>query len=156
MKTYKQFITEAEISNEQMMDGISKAFSKYFPHGWKIVRQGNGLSADSIHVYIGLVGDTTELPSGIRENDPMFHSWILFPDKKGWSAESSQGSLAINPPEGSYLAMGSVKTKWRKTKGDNNKMVKTFDTFFKRLKALVKENESNIYGRNKLKDKYFK
>jgi len=147
---------DSDASAKDMMEAIDKSFKKYFPNGWSRIRPGTGISSDSISVNIGLIGKDADVPNGIRQNDPMLHTWLLFPDANGYSAEMGQGSIMLNPPEGSYLAMSPLKTKWRKTKGDAKKMVKTFDSFFKKLKDMVKKNQANIFGRNELNDKYFK
>lgn len=156
MKNFKQFINEKEMTSTDMGNAIQKNFRKQFPKGWIIVRAGAGISKDTVSVTLGLIGDKKELTSGILENDPMFHSWLLFKDPKGWSAEITQGRLSVNPPEGTHYAMGSVKTKWRKTAGDENKMINTFATFFQKLKKIVKDNEDEIYQRSKYSDKFFK
>jgi len=156
MKNFKEFISEASTPAEGMMKDIEKSFKKQFPKGWSIIHQGGGISKDTISIVIGLIGNKSDLPNGILENDPMFHSWLLFQHPKGYTAEILQAGISINPPEDSYLAMGRIKTKWRKTTGDEAKMVKTLDAFFKKLKKLVKDNEDNIFGRSKYNDKYFK
>lgn len=142
-------------NNQFIVDSIQKSFDKQFPNAWSIIRVQK-LIGEVITVTFGLV-DKSELTSGILENDPVFHSFIIHieGDDKYEAAVNSSG-ISINPPEGSYYAMERVKTKFRKTKGDSKRIVKTFDTFFKRLKVLVKANEANIYQRQNYSDKYFK
>jgi hypothetical protein len=51
------------------------------------------------------------------------------------------------------MAMGSIKTKFRKAKGDAKKMHRYFETGFKRLKDIVKENKDKIYSSPTNRDK---
>ena len=97
------------------------------------------------------------MSGGIIHNDPMHHTFIIFGEGEDkWSAENSIAGISINPPKGSFLAMESVKTKWRKTTGTGQKVLKAYERFFPRLKKLLKDNEANIYQRDSYKDKYFK
>ena len=66
------------------------------------------------------------------------------------------GSLHVNPPEGSRDAGASIKTPWRKTKGDAKKIAKAFETFASRTKKLVQDNEADIAGRSEIDDKFIK
>jgi len=72
-----------------------------------------------------------------------------------YEVEVLQGRLSINPTN-PHMAMSSVKTKWRKTTGSPDKVLKAFLRFFTNLRKLVNEHESNIYQRNKYDDKWFK
>lgn len=159
IKESLQNVYEAEMEAgdvEQLMDDIRSSFKKYFPHGYINIGKGAGISKGTIHLAIGLIDDVNKLSSGIRENDPMIHKFIIFPEANGFSAELSYGNLSVNPPEGSYLAMGRVKTNWRKTRGDAKKIAKAYDTFFGRLKKIVKDNEADVYHRDMYDDKYFR
>jgi hypothetical protein len=156
MESYKEYFTEAKIeSDEDLIKSIESNFKKHFPNGWIITGINKGLGG-YLGINMGIIGNRSELPSKILDNDPVHHKFIIHKEKGGYSAEVLVGGISINPPKDSYLAMGNVKTKWRKTKGDTTKINKAFDTFFKRLKALVKEHESDIYHRDMYSNKYFK
>lgn len=140
----------------EVIENIKSSFNKHFPLGWMIIGKGRGIGSDTISISMGLV-DSSELQSNILMNDPVFHSFLIFVEGEDkYEATYNQGRISINPEPGTHYAMGSVKTKFRKAKGDLAKMTRTYDTFFKRLKVLVSENESNIYHRSNYSDKYFK
>lgn len=135
-----------------MIKEIEKEFKSQFPNGW--IRFGKTcLGGNEDTFRFGLV-DPNELTSKILMNDPVYHSFIIFNDSKGFSAEGG-GCISVNPVE-KFYAMSSVKTKWRKTRGNEERVLKAFKTFFGRLRVLVDENESNIYQRDKYSDKWFK
>lgn len=159
MKSFNQYLNEAvEPTAEDIklvMSSIESAFLSKFPNCYLSVTESKSLG-HSIGVSFGLILNKAELPSGIRDNDPVQHQFIIHINKNGFEAVPLQGSIWINPPAGSYLAMGRIKTPFRKTSGDAKKIIKAFETFVPRLKQLVKDNEANIYGRQKYKDVYFK
>ena len=145
-------ILEDEENSEEIIDGIKIVFKKYFPNGWIIWRK---ISSNTISFSLGIIGDKKELSSGILDNDPVHHKFIIRKEKMGWEVENLIGSIAINPIE-QYLVMSSVKTKFRKTKGNTKKIINTFDRWFGKLKSLIKDNEENIYHRDQYSDKFFK
>lgn len=159
MKTFDKFISESTAPTQEdinkVMSEIESAFLSKFPNCFLQVQESKGFG-HSIFVNFGLVLNKAELPSGIRDNDPVSHKFMIYIEKTGFEAITLTGGIAVNPPAGSYNAMGFVKTPFRKTKGDAKKIIKAFETFVPRLKQLVKDNEANIYGRDKLKDVYFK
>jgi len=145
------------MNNEQLYQEIKNEFYTVFPNGWF----GGGVSKstfgdnENISFDFGLV-DRDCLPSRILLNDPVHHKFFIYVEPDGQLESSTlQSVISVNPPADSYLAMGRVKTKYRKTTGDHAKILKSFQRFFGRLKTLVVENESNIYQRNKYADKFF-
>lgn len=157
MKSFKDYINEeANPDFEKIRDAAEKAFKKEFPNGWISSNIGRLIDSYSLVIDLGVVSDHSQLTSRIVRNDPVYHKFMITDEGKHFEARNLIGDISINPPEGSYLAMGRVKTKFRKTKGDADKIIKTFDVFFGRLKKLVKDNEANIYGRKEYSDKYFK
>lgn len=143
---------ENENNDKEIIEGIKIVFNKYFPNGWIFQQK---ISSDTISFSFGIIGDKKELSSGILDNDPVHHKFIIRKEKMGWEVENLIGSIAINPTEQSS-AISSVKTKFRKTKGNTKKIINTFDRWFGKLKSLIKDNEENIYQRSKYSDKYFK
>jgi|GEM_PF-1998746 len=129
---------------------IEKSYRKYFPKGMfyskKLALGGSGFS-----FTIGLIGDKKDLPNGIEHNDPMRHVFMVNSRDGVFEVTSPSGNLSVNPPEKSFMAMGSVKTKFRKLKGDEKKIVAGMDRFFSKLKNTVKDNKDNIYGADKIR-----
>ncbi|KFZ25651.1 MAG: hypothetical protein KQ78_02144 [Candidatus Izimaplasma bacterium HR2] len=145
-------VLENENNEKEIMDGIKNVFEKHFSNGWFNLRK---ISSDSIGFSFGIIGDKKELSSGILDNDPVHHKFMIRKEEMGWEVKNLFGSIAINPKE-KYMAMSSVKTKFRKTKGDTKKIISTFDKWFVKLKSLIKDNEENIYQRSNYSDKFFK
>lgn len=163
MKSYTEFLNESKDISAEKQEEASKLATqltviakKYFPNSYAASNFSKSMSLWSITFQFGLIGDKSDVPNGIRRNDPVDHLFNIYVTESGYEVSALIGGLATNPEEGSYLAIRNVKTPFRKTKGDVKKIEKTFDTFFKRLKKLVDDNKDNIYGVDKIKDKYFK
>ena len=146
-------ISEDVDQDAQLFAAIKKQFLHYFPNGW--ISGGPYIYlVKVIGVKFGLIADHSELPSNIAMNDPMFTNIpirVMAPD----SYETSlQGSISVNPTE-KYMAMGTIKTRTANIKGNGAKVLTGFTKLFETMKKMVKDNEQNIYGRNKYSDKYF-
>jgi hypothetical protein len=139
---------------ENFCKNLENEYKKYFPKGYFKCVKTTSLSSDIYKYQFGMVGDEKDVASGIRQNDPMWHSGLIFINKDNLELSPSQGGIAINPPEGSYLAMQKVKTKMRKTKGDHAKIEKYLKNFFKKLHGILKENQDNLYDSTGKLDKY--
>jgi len=149
-------VNESISTDEELMLEIEREFKKKFPFGFFSITKRNMFGSPVIGISLGLIGDVNELTSKIRDNDPMFHSFLIdLKAENKYESRNNRGSLSVNPKE-RHLAMSSVKTSMRKTSGDANKILKAYITFFAKLKKIVKENESDIYSRDKYSDKYFK
>ncbi len=141
-----------EVSPDEVIKEIEKSFKKYFPKGFIDVSGEKDFAGKTITVQWGLVGDERYLPNKIRRNDPMYGVQVIFV-RDGGVYETSGGThgLHLKPSKDSYLAMELLKHRLRKTKGDGQKMIKTFDNFFKKLAQMVKENKDKIYGADNIK-----
>lgn len=158
MKQFKQFLNEKDESAQdmkQLADDIESLLKRKFPNGNVYARFSNNLT-ESISVWVGLVGNTRELTSGIAGNDPLATGFTVFRDPKGFIIETRRSALSVNPEEGSYMAMGSVKIPFRKTRGDEKKILKALERWADRTIAVVRDEEANIYNRANYSDKYFK
>ena len=132
--------------SQDFCQSIEKEFKKYFPKGFFQCNKKSGIDGKPMYTYsFGLIGNINDVPNKIRGNDPMFHSGLIYIDGDTLELNPLQGGLHTNPEPGSYLAMGTVKTKMRKTKGDEAKIIKYFGNFFKKLRGIVDENKDNIY-----------
>ena len=88
----------------------------------------------------------------------MKHGFIMWSlgDSGAWSFKVSGGAkIYINPAEGSYNAMDSIKTKM----GNNSKITLAkadvkMTKFFKKLSGLMQDNKDNIFGVKDIKPKY--
>lgn len=154
MKSNQELFNESLSDNasaDELLAEIEASFYNNFPNGWMKSRSIMGAPSFSF----GLIGNKSELANGILDNDPMHHKFVIHGDIKGWEAHNVMGSLQVNPKE-NRLVMSSIKTKFRKTKGNSKKIAVTFEKWFVKLKALVKQHESEIYDRKNYNDRYFK
>jgi len=143
---FKELFTE---SNEDFCQNLDKEYKKYFPMGFFSCKKQKALSGDIYNFYFGLIGNPSDVPNKIRQNDPMWHQFLIFIDKNDSNKlelSPSVGGISIKPEEGSYKAMDRVKTKLRKTKGDHTKIEKYLKGWFKKLHGLMKDQKDNVYG----------
>lgn len=141
--------TTESFDGKEIADLIEKSYRKYFPKGLFYSRK-QSLGGSGFTFTLGLIGDKKDVPNGIEHNDPMRHVFMVNLKGDDFEVTSNHGSLSTNPPKGSHMAMHNVKTKFRKVKGDEKKIVVGMDRFFSRLKSLVKDNKDNIYGGDKI------
>ena len=163
MQTFKDYSSgskdlspERKAEVEGLISDLTKTAEKHFPNGFINVHLWRSLGVESIVMEFGLIKNTSELASKIRMNDPVHHRFMISIRKDGYQAEILMGGISTNPEAGSYKAMNTIKTPFRKTTGDAKKIVSTFDTFFGRLKSLVKEHKDNIYNAKNYDERYFK
>lgn len=143
-------------SHEILAKEIEDNFKSYFPNGYVRTHYSNKIS-EVIYVSIGLIGDIDYVTNNIRDNDPMLHKFCVFVNSDGtYEAQNSMGALMIKPDPDSHLAMESVKTPWRKTKGDAAKIKKAYDKFFSRLIKIVDDEKENIYNVEKIPVHFWK
>jgi hypothetical protein len=137
-----------------MSDLISRlktSFKEQFPKGYCNVGPFNSLTKDTIFLSIGLVGPLDDVTSNIRENDPMLHKFLIFTKDNTLSAELVCGRLCVKTTS-KYYAMDSIKTGFRKTKGNEDKIVNMYTKWFAKLRTLVDEQGENIYKSDLYKD----
>lgn len=132
--------------NPELQTALEQTFKKHFPKGFFHLSKG---SFGGNYLAIGLVDDSNQLANKIRQNDPMLHRFIIDSNKKKDGTEEisithNGGCLSVKPALGSYI-MDTTKTKFRKIKGDQDKVVKSFDKWLISLKQLVIENKDNLY-----------
>jgi hypothetical protein len=132
--------------NPELQTALEQTFKKHFPKGHVKVSTS---SLGGHFLSIGLVDDVNQLSSKIRHNDPMLHRFVIGSNIKKEIEEititHTNGCLCVKPALGSYMAMDTIKTKFRKIKGDQDKAIKAFDKWLISLKQLVIENKDNLY-----------
>jgi hypothetical protein len=109
-------------------------------------------------------------PKVTPHNDPMYHSVII-----QWGSNFGQqpktleelpalefnvlsSGIAINPPKGSFMARGRVKTGLTNVKknGSLDKFDKKMKTWFPKLRKILDENKDNLYGLDNIDPHYLK
>jgi len=130
------------------MNEIKTNFLEQFPNGYCSIGMSKGLCENTIRLSIGIVGDIKDVTSQIRENDPMYHTFLIFTKDGALSAELCHGRLSVKTTNPFY-AMESVKTKFRKTSGNEDKISKMYAKWFVNLKAIVTQQGDNIYSAEK-------
>jgi hypothetical protein len=154
---FRELFEANELSIEEFMESVESNFHKHFPNGFIQLKHGTNLT-ESISGTFGMIGNIKDNNGGYHDNDKMRHTFIMFPvdaDKTLWSFKTSIGGIHTNPEEGSYNAMGKIKTKM----GNNSKITLAkadikMAKFFKKLSGLMKDNVDNIYGVEKIDKKY--
>lgn len=147
---------------KQLQETIETGFKKYFPNGYINVSKlalGGGVS-----IFCGLIGDINDVSAKIRANDPMtfrsyIHDNITFNDE-----ENQLGDLVLEfdgvsiscITEKPYHYCESRKMSVRKTTGSPEKIISTFDKYFKNLKSFVDElaSKKQIIQQDSIPAKY--
>ena len=139
---------------------VVKAIKKHFPHGLIECSPREGLGLH-LNLFFGLTPDKKYWPNGYSDNLPVRLKTVIHisSNSEGYLYEIHKGSkirISINPEEGSYNAMGTVKVRAMQSKEMTaDKLVTAIDKHFAMAKKLVKEHDANIYRRSNYPDKYF-
>ncbi len=135
--------TEEDIAFAQQIENIGK---KYFPKSGFIVKAQKGGFLPSIYGQFTLGKDESEWNNGIKENDPLLHTFHIYYEKEGaYSLKWSHGNMT-SIPENKYMAYGHIKTGMRNKKtATKEQILKMMDSFFKNLKVLIKANKEKIH-----------
>jgi len=162
MKTFSDIINEAteesEFTVEEVQKTVLDAWNKYFPKSncWHFK---NGIGSDKYMIFTCTIGkDKSEFINGIDRNDPLNLSFSIDLSRQPVTITYKSNSIAISPPEGSYLAYGREKLKLRKTKVKNMKDLKTklekaFSTTKETIKTLLKDGKFDaVYSRDGIVD----
>lgn len=150
MKSYKEFKQElselSESSDKDLLESIEALHKKSFPKGWFKGRVSKGLGGGhTISFSFGIVPEN-EVPNKITDNDPGIHQFVIHIKDDEYEAKFLRGGVYTVPEEGVNLAMQKIKTKFRKSKGSYDKVLKAFTTFFPKMKKIVDDNKDIIYG----------
>jgi len=149
---------EKETGFEGFELAVVSAFKKHFPNGYISVQKRKSLGGDQDHIvgYIGMIGNIKDNSGGYHDNDSMKHTFFMYPTKEeGVYSFKGSGRIYINPAEGSYNAMDSVKTKFgNASKVTLEKAEKKIVKFFDKLSGLMKDNVDNIYRVQDIDKKY--
>jgi hypothetical protein len=138
--------------SQLFINDVEHSFKKQFPKGYFNAFMDQGLSGNMINVRCGLIGDLNDVSHKIRQNDPMYHQWLIFLSGDNLEVSYLQGGLDLKPDAGSYLAIKRLKTGFRQFTGDEKKATKAFDKFFVKLRGLVDENNGSLFNRDMYKD----
>lgn len=151
--------TPAGKLGEEMKKAIQKIFPKSLVYGGYEVSFGSG----AIFITFTLGKDDKDFANRIEHNDP---ARTIFAIQRGFDTEGNITSdklvlerthgvgFAVNPAEGSYLAMDRHKVGFRKTTGDSKKIVTAIKKYFEKLKKELQANRENVYGLELIKDKF--
>lgn len=150
---------------DKFIANVSSYFKKSFPNGTSSGGLRNTIGADHITFDFVLANPKVSI-----HNDPMHISFLIqwgsgFGEQpltleQGAELEFnvSSSSISVNPPEGSHLAMGRVKTKLTNVKkgGSLEKFDKKMKAWVPKLRKLFEEHKDNIYQVDKIDPKYLK
>jgi hypothetical protein len=153
-KINRRYIVRASAADD-LGKKIEEAFKKHFPHSL-INAKFKAAIYPSVTVYFSLVQELSQLPNGIRNNDPAYTIWQVSGFDKDGNGDNLSvtltmgGSFNIKPEAGSHNAMSSVKLGWRnKANLTAEKLVQYFDQYAAKSKQVMKANVKNAYGDEK-------
>lgn len=145
-----------KLTVNELLQGIEKSYRKYFTDSKCIVQLDTKLY-NSIFIKCLMANNKNEVHGGYFENDMLHISFMI--DAEGKELDKTITIDSVLPenlqikvldnsylikPENNYLCYSSRKLSYRKTKGNADKLLKTFDKWFKKLsEELKKDIESN-------------
>jgi hypothetical protein len=146
---------------------INEHVKNLFPNGLIIARIRKNLG-QFVAIDFGIIRDKKDWINGYFDNDLVNTRLIIHLDGQSNSDETyfnekikiemqSGWSLNINPPEGSYLAIGSHSLKWRNKTARAELVLKHVLKYFDNLRESVniERDKNNIYRQGVLDEKYF-
>lgn len=132
-------LNEARNDAEEIIEGIEKRFRQYFPRSLFMGRFSTNIMA-SVEIQIALVESKRQATSNIIENDPMYSIFLI----RGYDKEGNEnGNIDVERIQGRGVRtkdMNEGKVPFRKTKGNQDRVLKAFDRYFKRLHEAVRQN----------------
>lgn len=129
------------MTNGEFLSRIKEAYAQQFPDSVCNASLKKMLGDPFCDVKCFIAGDISEISNQIAGND-LFHIWFLLGDFDTVDLEAPvPASITLDPqqktiktkPDNKYMAYGSEKLPFRKTTGDADKILKTFDKYFKIL-----------------------
>lgn len=130
------------------------AFKKQFPNGY--AKASKLALGSGVCLSFGLIGKLDDQISKIRENDPMRLMFFIHDDFIFDSEEQITGKLVLENerssfstlPDSPYYAMGCKKVTFRKATNTPEKLIKSLEKHFTKMKeAIIAERDiNNIYN----------
>jgi len=158
--SFDKIITMDEVASSDNEAGkfivkIKRAVNKIFPNS--LVHANLSLSGFSpaIMVSFTLGKDKSEYREGSASNDPAHVAFMI----NGVDGDGNLddrlvlerilgGGFMVHPAPGSYVAMDIHKIPFRKTTGSQDRILKSLERYFTRLRAELRDNEDKIYDYN--------
>ena len=138
------------------LKAIENSYLKHFPNGDIKAYFKTSIGDPSLYIRSVLIKDKKDQSSGIFDNDPFRMNFIGFIRTDGTiELENTQGSIYINPPKNSFLAMTSVKVLKRKQTTTLDKHVINIAKHYKKAAKVFNENKDNLYKKD-IDKKYLK
>lgn len=148
---------QEEGQSQGLESKLKDVFKQEFPYGELLIKNAS-LGRDTRFISITLLS-RDDWPQRIIQNDPMHTMFSLtnIGNDQLELALVTGGSISLVPPpeHARFYAMAPFKVPFRKTKGNEDKIVSTLQAYFKKMHQAVVSNEDKIYGRQKIDDKYF-
>lgn len=139
----------------ELIAAIEKTFYSRFPNGLIKADVTRILGNWHISVTSVMISDQNDQQSRIYMNDPMYSKFMIYINGEDeYEAKSLSTGLKLKPEEGSYMAMQTGKVPFRSFKGNSEKVIRAFDTYYQRLFAFAKANKDNIYNVENIPNKY--
>lgn len=131
----------------ELAQDLKRVHQQYFPGAWFQISKG-ALGEEEIFIKYG-IQNINDVANGILQNDPNFTVMMLSEESSGATTlEMSIGNrVTIYPEKGSYNALDSVKLKFRKTTGPDNRIIKTFTTHMQNTRGVVDDLKDLVVGK---------
>ncbi len=146
--TFKQFLKLSEendsVGDESILtiEEIKEIWKKVFPESAIFIRgscEMLGKKFKETTAKTTLAKDKTEVSGGYFENDLLSYSFSI----SGSTYKEDSVSISVNPPQGSYIAMGREKLRSKTIK---NIDAKKLEKRFIEIKNFIKEHKDNLYA----------
>lgn len=123
-----------------MIEAIKTAYLDQFPKGWIYINVNNPLSSSylaSISIVCG-IQPREKVYNNIEHNDPARQTFNLFVYPDYIESTSSNNGLTIKTDK-PHMYCETARFGYRKTKGNEAKIIKHFATYFKKCRKIVDE-----------------
>ena len=136
-----RILESAGMTNGEFLARIEETYNKYFPDSICKATLKKMLGDPFCDVKCFIAGDISEIDNKIAGND-LFHIWFLLdgfdtvdlnaPVPTSITLDPQQKTIKTKP-DNKYMAFGSEKLPFRKVTGNVDKILKTFEKYFKVL-----------------------
>ena len=143
----------------ELLEGIKEVYGKYFPNSLCVAQYNDNLYS-SIWIKCCIGKEKDEFANGIVNNDILNISFLIDENENGLPKDltldseipndlclKNESNSFLTKPENRYMCYSHKSIRFRKTKGDGEKIIKSLDKFFSNLHdELINElNNNNIH-----------
>jgi hypothetical protein len=142
------------MKTKELIAAIENTYNKHFPYSKISVKFSTFYPSISIKCF--LAGDKNENSGGYWDNDILYVGFMIsgenfkeFP--KNTTLDSELGIIALEnnaksyhvKPDNQYMVYGRKELTFRKIQGNPEKILKSLDVFFERMKSSLQDDLNN-------------